>query len=81
MSSKLSDYIFKSGGNAQVITVKQGELIPCDGVVIEGFAMVDESAMTGVSTPVMIEAVSGRNQVLADTLVVEGTLKIRCNPK
>ena len=66
-------------GKMEVITVSAGDLIPCDGVVKEGFALVDESAVAGVSTPAMIEATAGRNQVLAGTLVVEGSLTIQPN--
>ncbi|MBU6454431.1 MAG: hypothetical protein KGS72_21865 [Cyanobacteria bacterium REEB67] len=62
----------------KLITVKSGEMIPCNGEVIDGFATVDESAIVGVSTPAMIDSSAGRNQVLADTLVVEGSLTIRC---
>jgi K+-transporting ATPase ATPase B chain len=81
MTSKRSDNLAKRGGEPQVITVNQGDLIPCDGIVIDGFALVDESAIAGVSTPAMIEAAPGRNQVLAGTVVVEGTLTIQCNKK
>jgi len=88
MSNKLSDF-FKSNKEtsgkdalaARIITVKAGETIPCDGEVIDGFAMVDESAVAGVSTPAMIEAAPGRNRVLADTVIIEGSLTIRCNPR
>lgn len=31
--------------------VKAGDIIPCDGEVIEGGASVDESAITGESAP------------------------------
>jgi K+-transporting ATPase ATPase B chain len=66
-------------GNASQIIVKEGELIPCNGIVIEGLALVDESAIAGVSTPILIDNTPGRNQVMAETLVVEGTLTIRPN--
>lgn len=59
------------------IVVSKGELIPCDGEVIDGFALVDESAIAGVSTPVIIDAESGRNQVYSGGLIVEGSIKIR----
>jgi high-affinity K+ transport system ATPase subunit B len=59
-----------------ITVVKQGDRIPFDGKVIEGLAFVDESAQTGVSTPTLLEAVAGRDDVLADTLVLEGWLKI-----
>ena len=37
------------------VLVQAGELIPCDGEVIEGVASVDESAVTGESAPVIRE--------------------------
>ncbi|SUC40748.1 copper exporting ATPase [Proteus mirabilis] len=36
--------------------VNAGEVIPCDGEVIEGGASVDESAITGESAPVIRES-------------------------
>jgi len=35
----------------EIIIVKAGESIPVDGVVLEGFSSVDESALTGESIP------------------------------
>ncbi len=35
-----------------IFTVYAGEKIPCDGIVTDGFAAVDESALTGESMPV-----------------------------
>jgi len=61
------------------ITVNQGDLIPFDGLVNEGFAFVDESATHGVSTPAMIEAGTERNEVYAGGLVTSGSLKIKAN--
>jgi K+-transporting ATPase ATPase B chain len=63
----------------QVVHVKAGELIPCDGEVIEGVASVDESAITGESAPVIREsggdrsAVTGGTRVLSDWIVVRVT--------
>jgi len=56
-----------------ISVVKQGELIPFDGQILEGLAQVDESAQTGVSKPVLLEA---PGYVIAGTLVVDGWLKI-----
>lgn len=41
-----------------VVLVKAGEKIPSDGIVIEGFSSVNESAITGESLPV--EKASGK---------------------
>ncbi len=63
----------------QVVHVKAGDLIPCDGEVVEGVASVDESAITGESAPVIREsggdrsAVTGGTRVLSDWLVVRVT--------
>ncbi len=61
------------------VLVEAGELIPCDGTVIEGIASVDESAVTGESAPVIRESggdrssVTGGTRVLSDWLLVEVT--------
>ena len=63
----------------QVVFVHTGDLMPCDGEVIEGVASVDESAITGESAPVIREsggdrsAVTGGTRVLSDWLVVRVT--------
>jgi potassium-transporting ATPase ATP-binding subunit len=54
-----------------------GDIIPADGIVIEGIASVDESAITGESAPVIREsggdrnAVTGGTKMLSDRLVFE----------
>jgi potassium-transporting ATPase ATP-binding subunit len=59
--------------------VNAGQAIPGDGDVIEGMAMVDESAITGESAPVVREsggdrsAVTGSTVVLSDRIVVQIT--------
>jgi potassium-transporting ATPase ATP-binding subunit len=59
--------------------VAAGELIPGDGDVVEGMALVDESAITGESAPVIREsggdrsAVTGSTRVLSDQIVVQIT--------
>ena len=61
--------------------VEAGEAIPGDGEVIEGMALVDESAITGESAPVVREsggdrsAVTGGTVVLSDRIVIEITAK------
>jgi len=59
-----------------IYLVETGDVIPADGVVVEGIASVDESAITGESAPVVREsggdfsAVTGGTRVLSDWLVV-----------
>ncbi len=62
--------------NQEVVTVTAGQLIPFDGKIIEGVALVDESALVGVSTPALLSDEQGRNNVIEGTQVIDGTLKI-----
>ena len=62
-----------------VFLAETGDVIACDGEVIEGIASVDESAITGESAPVIREsggdrsAVTGGTRVLSDWLVIRVT--------
>jgi len=60
-----------------VIQVLAGETIPADGEIIEGAAMVDESAITGESAPVLREAGGDRSSVTGGTRVLSDQLLIR----
>lgn len=60
-----------------IVIVRQGELIPGDGEVIEGLASVDESAITGESAPVIKEAGGDFNSVTGGTRVVSDEIKVR----
>ena len=60
-----------------VILVETGDIIPNDGEITEGLAMVDESAITGESAPVMKEAGGDFSSVTGGTKVVSDFLKIR----
>lgn len=57
--------------------MRNGELIPNDGEVIEGVASVDESAITGESAPVTRESGGDFSSVTGGTTVVSDWLKIR----
>lgn len=56
------------------VLVRPGERIPVDGVVVDGHATIDTSAITGESMPV--EAAEGKD-VYAATIAQLGALKIR----
>lgn len=64
----------KAGQN---IRVENGETIPVDGVVINGLATVDESAITGESAPVIKESGGDFDGVIGGTLVTSDWLEIR----
>lgn len=59
-----------------LVIVRAGDLIPCDGEVIKGIASVNESAITGESAPVVREAggdfssVTGGTTVISDWILV-----------
>ena len=57
-----------------LIRVEVGSMIPLDGTVVTGEAMVNQAAMTGESVPVRKTAES---TVYAGTVVEEGSLTIR----
>ena len=57
-----------------IVLVRSGGRIPVDGIVIEGRGSVDQSALTGESVPVDVEAGS---RIAAATILTEGFLKFR----
>ncbi len=60
-----------------IVIVNTGELIPNDGIVIEGIASVDESAITGESAFVDKEAGGDFSSVTGGTGVVSDKIKIQ----
>ncbi len=58
----------------EIALVRPGERIPVDGEVVEGYAPVDQSAITGESAP--IEKAPG-DHVFAATVAQAGFLKVR----
>jgi potassium-transporting ATPase ATP-binding subunit len=70
----ISAYDIKKGN---IVIVENGDIIPVDGEVIEGLALVDESAITGESVPVIKEAGGDFRLVIRGTRVVNNWLKIK----
>jgi len=60
-----------------MILVTDNEIIACDGEIAEGVALVDESAITGESAPVVREAGGDRSGITGGTKVLSGSIKIR----
>ena len=57
-----------------VVVVRPGEMIPVDGEVLSGQAMIDQAAITGESVPV---DVSVGSSVYAVTIAEQGALRIQ----
>jgi K+-transporting ATPase ATPase B chain len=69
----VSSHSLKVGDRVRVYA---GEIIPRDGIVVDGKAFIDESMMTGESNPVFKEkddSVIGGTKVANDNIVVEIT--------
>ena len=61
-------------GLGQVVQVRPGDRVPCDGEVIEGTSGVDESPVTGESVPSLKEPGS---QIFAGSINTEAVLRVR----
>ena len=57
----------------EILLIKPGAKVPVDGLVLDGFSAVDESAITGESIP---EEKGSGDAVYAGTLNQNGTLKV-----
>jgi high-affinity K+ transport system ATPase subunit B len=60
-----------------LVLVLPGQLIPADGEIVEGVALVDESVQTGISAALLRESGSERSAVLGGTLVLAGYIRVR----
>lgn len=60
-----------------IVIVKDGETIPSDGEVIHGVALVNESAITGESAPVVREPGGSLSGITGGTRVISGEIKAR----
>ncbi len=84
MQNDTSSYDTVRASELQVddlVLAQKGDIIPCDGEVVEGIALVDESPVTGESAPVVREAggdvtaVTGGTTILSDWIVFRVTAK------
>jgi Cu2+-exporting ATPase len=57
-----------------IVIVNTGEVIPIDGIITQGIALIDQHALTGESQPA--EKVAGE-QVFASTIVITGKISIK----
>jgi len=59
------------------VEICAGELVPADGEIIEGFASINEAAVTGESAPVLREAGTDRSGVIAGTTVLTDRIVVK----
>lgn len=80
--SKVTEVLSGDLRKGDLVLVEAGDFVPSDGEAVLGVAMVDESAITGESAPVVREsggdrsAVTGGTRVISDWLIV----KVSSNP-
>lgn len=71
------EIVIKTPENVKIddtIIVKTGEKIPLDGIVIEGSATIDVSALTGESAP---KKISVGDNAISGSININGVLKIK----
>jgi len=59
---------------SDIVVIRAGEVIPVDGTISKGIAMIDQHALTGEAQAVEIE--SG-GQVFSSTLIVSGQIQVK----
>ena len=57
----------------EIVAVRTGEMVPVDGIIVEGLAMIDQHALTGESAPAE-KGVGDR--VFASTVMVAGKVHV-----
>jgi len=65
----------------KTVLVEAGQIVPGDGQVIGGTALVDESAVTGQTDFVLCEAGGPHCDVLAGAKVISGRILVRIPTK
>ena len=73
-NEQVSAALLKKG---DIIVVRESEIIPGDGDIIDGTGLIDESAVTGESAPVIRESGGDRCGVTGGTKLLSGIIKIR----
>ena len=58
------------------VLIEDGDPVPGDGEIVQGVALVDESAVTGESAPVIREAKGDRSAVTGGTRILSGKIRV-----
>jgi K+-transporting ATPase ATPase B chain len=72
MTTKASSQLKKG----DIFICETGDIVPTDGEIIEGIAVIDESAITGESAPVIREAGGDKSSVTGGTKVLSDKIKV-----
>ncbi len=59
-----------------MVIIEDSDPVPGDGEIVEGVALVDESAVTGESAPVIREAKGDRSAVTGGTRILSGKIQV-----
>ncbi len=59
------------------VEIAAGEMVPLDGDVVRGGALIDESMMTGESEPVVRESGGDKTSVIGGARVIQGSVVVR----
>ena len=65
---------FKNIKVDDILIVNNGDKIPTDGIIIDGYGTIDESMLTGESNPIYK---SKNNNVIGGTILIDGSIKIK----
>ncbi len=68
---------YKDLKKGDLVLVRKTEMIPTDGEIVSGSALIDESSITGESQPVMRRASGNTRTVTAGTLVISDEILVR----
>src|SRR5271163_2372866 len=76
-TSKVTEVLSGDLRKGDLVLVETGDFVPADGEAVVGIAMVDESAITGESAPVVRESGGDRSAVTGGTRVISDWLIVR----
>lgn len=71
---KVIDVVVSKVQVSDKVLIKPGEVVPVDGIIIEGDSSFDESSITGESLPINKKA---GETILSGAIVVDGTITIK----
>lgn len=68
---------YKDLKKGDLLLARKGEIVPIDGEIISGTALIDESSLTGEAQPVLRRASSNTRNVTGGTKIISNEIVIR----